>query len=406
MRDYLAGFLRRTRPLFDLDDALSKAKADFAKAWEADKVPGWSTTVNGDATEAGIWCPACQRSYAKQTVYDAHLTSKKHLKAAERLQSAASANGAGDESVGQRRLRERPIALLEAHVATLGSLLNQIRRDTKANVERRAALTDKERQQELDEWEMREAKERAEAEKAALQAEKIAAGDVEGAIADEDDEDDARIYNPRKFPLGWDGKPIPYWLYKLHGLGVEYRCEICSDYVYMGRCALSSSRRLEELNVIAAGKTLSATSKSRDTPLACAPSAFPTSSTFTRSLASKTHLPVRHSFLDGLLDAKVDAVAEKLKSQGRSEAIQEETMEEMEDADGNVYNRKVSLARRRDRQSADGPLSDVRGPQASRPLVDDRPLALHPDHHGSLSTLYELYSRSPARYLEPQPGSP
>ena len=26
------------------------------------------------------------------------------------------------------------------------------------------------------------------------------------------------MYNPLKLPMGWDGKPIPYWLYKLHGL--------------------------------------------------------------------------------------------------------------------------------------------------------------------------------------------
>lgn len=32
------------------------------------------------------------------------------------------------------------------------------------------------------------------------------------------DEEDQRIYNPLKLPLGWDRKPIPYWLYKLHGL--------------------------------------------------------------------------------------------------------------------------------------------------------------------------------------------
>nr|CAG8436373.1 5588_t:CDS:2 [Entrophospora candida] len=38
-------------------------------------------------------------------------------------------------------------------------------------------------------------------------------------------------------PLGWDGKPIPYWLYKLHGLGIEYPCEICGNCVYMGRKA-------------------------------------------------------------------------------------------------------------------------------------------------------------------------
>lgn len=36
---------------------------------------------------------------------------------------------------------------------------------------------------------------------------------------------------------GWDGKPIPFWLYKLHGLGVEYKCEICGNYSYWGRRA-------------------------------------------------------------------------------------------------------------------------------------------------------------------------
>jgi len=35
----------------------------------------------------------------------------------------------------------------------------------------------------------------------------------------ESDEEEQPIYNPLKLPLGWDGKPIPYWLYKLHGLG-------------------------------------------------------------------------------------------------------------------------------------------------------------------------------------------
>lgn len=37
--------------------------------------------------------------------------------------------------------------------------------------------------------------------------------------------------------LGWDGKPIPYWLFKLHGLGIEYKCEICGNYSYWGRRA-------------------------------------------------------------------------------------------------------------------------------------------------------------------------
>ena len=52
-----------------------------------------------------------------------------------------------------------------------------------------------------------------------------------------DEEEDEKIYNPLKLPIGWDGKPIPFWLYKLHGLGIEYPCEICGGYVYMGRKA-------------------------------------------------------------------------------------------------------------------------------------------------------------------------
>ncbi|GKU99605.1 hypothetical protein SLEP1_g12425 [Rubroshorea leprosula] len=37
--------------------------------------------------------------------------------------------------------------------------------------------------------------------------------------------------------MGWDGKPIPFWLYKLHGLGEEFKCEICGDYSYWGHRA-------------------------------------------------------------------------------------------------------------------------------------------------------------------------
>ena len=46
--------------------------------------------------------------------------------------------------------------------------------------------------------------------------------------------DEAPIYNPLNLPMGWDGKPIPYWLYKLHGLNLEFKCEICGSFSYWG----------------------------------------------------------------------------------------------------------------------------------------------------------------------------
>jgi hypothetical protein len=45
------------------------------------------------------------------------------------------------------------------------------------------------------------------------------------------------VNNPLKLPLGFDGKPIPYWLYKLHGLNVQFTCEICGNATYWGRRA-------------------------------------------------------------------------------------------------------------------------------------------------------------------------
>ena len=59
-------------------------------------------------------------------------------------------------------------------------------------------------------------------------------GGGEGGGGDDDDEEDEEedkpIYNPLNLPLGF-GKPIPYWLYKLHGLNLEFKCEICGNYI-------------------------------------------------------------------------------------------------------------------------------------------------------------------------------
>lgn len=46
-------------------------------------------------------------------------------------------------------------------------------------------------------------------------------GEEEPESEESEDEGEKPIYNPKKVPLDWTGKPIPYWLYKLHGLNIE-----------------------------------------------------------------------------------------------------------------------------------------------------------------------------------------
>ncbi|GHJ85493.1 hypothetical protein NliqN6_1895 [Naganishia liquefaciens] len=308
LNTYLQDFLRRTHPLEigTVDAALKPVEEGFEKEWKEGKVEGWQkkasaatsqTHTNGDAapSEEGIWCAACQKQYAKKTVYDAHLTSKKHIKAAEKL--SASEEAAAAQPARPPTAPVQPHASTsKAHAAALLTRLTEtllllppvpaLINDTKQNIERKSALTAREREQEVEE---------------AMEETQVVTEEVEP------EEDDGRIYNPLKLPLGWDGKPIPYWLYKLHGLGVEYKCEICSDYVYMGRKAFD--RHFQESRHAFGMRAL--------------------------GLPNTKHFHEITKIADAL------ALAERLKREGRQEQNQAERTEEFEDAEGNVYDKKT-----------------------------------------------------------------
>ncbi|KAG6878602.1 hypothetical protein C0993_003057 [Termitomyces sp. T159_Od127] len=305
LHTYLLSFTKRTQPLVDVDIQQQEAEADFNKRWEAQEITEWEekrlqASTNGNGS-AGIWCAACQKQYAKQTVYDAHLTSKKHTKAAAKQDAIgiplSNPNGTPTPSIAptitkssiSARIRNsaRLTHLVTSLLASLTSTIN----DTKSNVERRFSLTAREREQEL----LDQAKPPPPPPTATTGPE------------EEEEEEEERIYNPLKLPLGWDGKPIPYWLYKLHGLGVEYRCEICSDHVYMGR--KNFDRHFQESRHAFGMRAL--------------------------GLPNTKHFHEITRIEDAL------ALAEKLKQEGRHEIFEQETMEELEDDEGNVYNRKT-----------------------------------------------------------------
>ncbi|EMC94247.1 hypothetical protein BAUCODRAFT_36716 [Baudoinia panamericana UAMH 10762] len=261
LAQYLESFIRRTRPLEDLDKLFKSFDDDFEQEWKEDKAPGWETytsqanggAANGPQTEGtgeGVWCSDCQREFKNDNVYTAHLTGKKHLNNAKTRKERA-ANGDtemtnGTSTIGLptgQRLKERAIAEREHRIRKLASAMSAIREDTRVNVERRAGMTDRERQQEL----------------AALYAEDTAMIQGTNHGDDEGEDDEEKVYNPLKLPLAWDGKPIPFWLYKLHGLGVEFPCEICGNYVYMGRRAFekhfSESRHVYGLKCLGVTNT-------------------------------------------------------------------------------------------------------------------------------------------------------
>ncbi len=247
---YLESFMRRTRALENIDDVLEGWQREFDTAWEKDEVDGWQRDKTAKAKSAeqtlstaeAVWCDACEKEFKNQNVYKGHLNGRKHVKAAELLaQQEGGEDGAnGTNGTSVQRLKERAVAEREFLVKKLTGAMSIEKDDTRVNVERRQGMTERERAQELENlYNMTSGTQKKDAEE------------------EEDDEGDDKLYNPLKLPLAWDGKPIPFWLYRLHGLGQEFPCEICGNFVYRGRRAFD--KHFNETNHITNLKRLGIT---------------------------------------------------------------------------------------------------------------------------------------------------
>ncbi|KAK9145455.1 hypothetical protein Sjap_005358 [Stephania japonica] len=239
--EYLVYFFQRTEPLQDLDKIFAKVETDFEELWKEGNVQGWENngTENGhfslqdalidldyyssaeelvevgpeklkEALAAlGLKTGGTVQQRAERLFLTKHTPleqlDKKHF--ARRLHVEQN----GGVATSQKIDDSKELALLEAKIRKLCELLDETIVRTKENVEKKQALTYEEMEAEREEEE--------------IQADT------------ESDEDEQQIYNPLKLPMGWDGKPIPYWLYKLHGLGQEFKCEICGNHSYWGRRA-------------------------------------------------------------------------------------------------------------------------------------------------------------------------
>jgi len=226
--DYLTSYVNRLKPLLDLDEPFIKLQDTFNVKWESGEFVGWGKEAGSAMAHTGAHLDLspftspdellslgldrlksalmalnlkCGGS-VEQRAQRLFMTKGKKI---DQLPSNLFVKSKVDKQ-GQRQ-KYKSTAWLEAKVYKLVEILDEQRQATKENVQRRQARTDAEREEE---------------------------GDDNVSDAESDDDDDELIYNPKNLPLGWDGKPIPYWLYKLHGLNINYKCEICGNQTYRG----------------------------------------------------------------------------------------------------------------------------------------------------------------------------
>jgi splicing factor 3A subunit 3 len=284
---YLKTFLAKSNPMVDINSILDSIDEEFEQSWKEANIPGWETYLkqlrnlqedsnlkidalepennseiysnnrenSNKNNENPLFCIACQKLFTNPSVFEHHKKGKNHIKNAEKLKEELTSNNIqninynsnnnintnkkealnlslneDEKNINQLshnsklllKIKEaneskeeeiRSIAYFEFSVCKFCEILSDVLENTQNTIRKKQSRNYNEIEAEMENSEEEEQK-------------------------DEESEDNEKpIYNPKNVPLGWDGKPIPYWLYKLHGLGIEYKCEICGGASYWGRRA-------------------------------------------------------------------------------------------------------------------------------------------------------------------------
>ena len=264
-----------------------------------------------DGASDPLYCLACKKQFAKQTVYAAHLSGRKHIKAQQEVDALSASSSAASAAVAAQRQQLHDMGATEYCIQQYALLMAVQLQDTIAFQQHKLTLTPAELQQEMKDTLQSTTRP---ASTALILASSVSNGVTSivsngGSGMSDDDDLPPSLANPKHLPLGADGKPIPYWVYKLQGLNQWFECEVCGDYKYRGRKEytehFSQWRHAWGMKCIGC------------------PNA--------RELWGVTRID------------EVKALWDKMSQQEAGKGWKEEEEVEMEDSEGNVFNKKTYL---------------------------------------------------------------
>ncbi|EDQ91987.1 uncharacterized protein MONBRDRAFT_17466 [Monosiga brevicollis MX1] len=237
---YLQDFFERAFPLRNYAEVSGRAAwalTDFEQKWAQGEFVGWQgyqapsavpvaaldlspyasvealEAVDPERVKAGLMALGLKAGGTpRQRAERLFATKGKRLEDLDKSFFAKKKKGENADSATAGTTRSgdkaKEVAKMEAEIYRLCELLEDVRSATLENVQRKQART----------------------------ADEIEEEDDDIVVLEDEEEDDEDIPSAQRtnVVMDWEGKPIPYWLYRLHGLSKVYICEICGNEPYRG----------------------------------------------------------------------------------------------------------------------------------------------------------------------------
>ncbi|KAJ3444826.1 splicing factor 3a subunit [Anaeramoeba flamelloides] len=219
--NYLINFIERSRPLFNVAKLKQVIETEFNKDLTHHKLDDlFRDQEETILYQNPLYCKYCKKLFTNKNVFKYHDKGKRHLIGVKNWESY----------MHKEYESRKEILKLEYYIKKVCIVLAKTLQKSIGNIQRKQTLTYYEITRELRNLKKIESKEYL----LQLRNEKNEKNDKKEEF---DDEDDEAIKNPKNVPLDYDNRPIQYWMYKLHGLSVTYKCEICGGASYRGRKA-------------------------------------------------------------------------------------------------------------------------------------------------------------------------
>ncbi|OII71009.1 hypothetical protein cand_018480 [Cryptosporidium andersoni] len=224
--EYLEQFFIKTHPLIDSIKVRSRFESEFESKWLDNSIPEWCTPSH----KMKLYSIFTDSLFSSEGIYSSHIQGKKYKR--EKMKYLSSSIEEQNMRIQNSIAYDKSMAKTEFLIGKYCILLNVERNNTIDYLHNTQSRTVREFTEKLDHFNVIEFINNI------LSTENIQDEEDKVLDSDEDiDELEENIHNPLGLPVGLDGKPVPYWLFKLHGLGIEFKCEICGNYSYWGRRA-------------------------------------------------------------------------------------------------------------------------------------------------------------------------